>query len=101
MPLHEAVVLNVVGLTPSLIGEHTPNLRRFREGGFSARLREPAPAVTCTSQSTMLTGLSPQEHGIVGNGLYFRELAEVCFWKQSNALVRGEKVYETLKRRYP
>ena len=36
-------------------------------------------AVTCSAQSTYLTGLSPSEHGIVGNGWYNRELAEVQF----------------------
>jgi predicted AlkP superfamily pyrophosphatase or phosphodiesterase len=47
----------------------------------------------------MLTGLLPGEHGIVGNGWYHRELSEVHFWKQSNHLVRGEKVWETARRR--
>jgi predicted AlkP superfamily pyrophosphatase or phosphodiesterase len=45
-------------------------------------------------QSTFLTGLPPRDHGVVGNGWYFRELAEVLFWRQSNALVSGEKVWE-------
>jgi predicted AlkP superfamily pyrophosphatase or phosphodiesterase len=47
----------------------------------------------------MLTGLAPAQHGVVGNGWYSRDLAEVQFWKQSNHLVHGEKVWETAKRR--
>jgi predicted AlkP superfamily pyrophosphatase or phosphodiesterase len=47
----------------------------------------------------MLTGLPPRDHGIVGNGWYNREMAEVQFWKQSNPLVQGEKVWETAKKR--
>ena len=35
------------------------------------------PAVTCTVQSTLLTGLPPSGHGCVANGWYFRDLAEV------------------------
>jgi predicted AlkP superfamily pyrophosphatase or phosphodiesterase len=46
-----------------------------------------------------LTGLLPSEHGIVANGWYFRDLAEVHFWKQSNALVGGEKIWETARKR--
>jgi predicted AlkP superfamily pyrophosphatase or phosphodiesterase len=46
-----------------------------------------------------LTGLLPREHGIVANGWYFRDLAEVGFWKQSNALVAGERVYQAAKNR--
>ena len=59
---------------------------------------EPAfPAVTCTAQSNYLTGQTPSQHGIVGNGWYNRELAEVQFWKQSNHLVAGKKLWETLR----
>jgi predicted AlkP superfamily pyrophosphatase or phosphodiesterase len=42
----------------------------------------------------MLTGLSPRDHGIVGNGWYFRDTGEIRFWQQSNALMQGEKLYE-------
>ena len=59
------------------------------------------PAVTCTAQATFLTGTLPREHGIVGNGWYFRDLAQVMFWRQSNQLVPGEKVWETARRRDP
>lgn len=45
----------------------------------------------------MVTGSSPREHGIVGNGWYDREAAEVKFWKQSNHLVRGDKIWDALK----
>jgi predicted AlkP superfamily pyrophosphatase or phosphodiesterase len=37
----------------------------------------------------------------VANGWYFRELAEVGFWKQSNGLVGGEKLWEAARRRDP
>ena len=47
----------------------------------------------------MLTGLSPADHGIVANGFYDRELAEILFWKQSNKLVQGEKVWETARKK--
>ncbi|MDE2159167.1 MAG: alkaline phosphatase family protein, partial [Burkholderiales bacterium] len=59
------------------------------------------PAVTTTVQSTLLTGLLPREHGIVGNGWYFRELSEIWLWRQSNRLVGGEKVWEAARRRDP
>ncbi len=94
-------VLNVVGLTPRLIGEHTPFLDRFRTESIQARIVPAFPAVTCTAQSDYLTGTAASHHGIVGNGWYHRELAEVQFWKQSNHLVRGEKLWETLRRTRP
>lgn len=78
---------------------HTPRLRAFRERGHLCRLTPCLPAVTCSVQSSMLTGLPVREHGIVGNGWYDRQSAEVRFWKQSNRLVHGEKVWETARQR--
>lgn len=94
-------VLNVVGLTPRLIGEHTPRLRRACESGGLRRIRPVLPAVTCTAQSTYLTGLAPSGHGAVANGWYDRALAEHHFWKQSNHLVGGEKLWEACRRERP
>lgn len=95
------VVLDVVGLTSRLIGEHTPHLRAFRNAGRLALVDPAFPAVTCTAQSNYLTALPPSRHGIVGNGWYHRELAEVQFWKQSNHLVTGEKLWEYARRQDP
>lgn len=45
----------------------------------------------------MLTGLPPREHGIVGNGWYFRETGEIRFWQQSNRLIHGDKLYQDVE----
>ena len=94
------LVLDVVGLTPRLL-PHLPNLRKMAEPGFTAQLDTVFPAVTCSVQSTFLTGLTPAGHGIVGNGWYHRELAEVQFWKQSNHIVHGRKIWEDLRSTLP
>jgi len=99
--MHATLVLNVVGLTPALLGEHTPHLRKLAERGGARPLRTVTPAVTCTAQSSMLTGLPPSGHGIVANGWLFRDLMEVWFWRQSNRLVSGERVWDAGKRRDP
>src|SRR5579863_3044325 len=92
-------VIDVVGLTHDMLGQHTPHISRLANEGFSRPLGTVLPAVTCTAQSTMLTGTLPREHGIVANGWYFRDLAEVGFWKQSNALVHGERLYQAARAR--
>jgi predicted AlkP superfamily pyrophosphatase or phosphodiesterase len=99
--LHPTAVLNVVGLTRALLGDDTPHLNALARDGASAPIRAVTPAVTCTAQATFLTGTLPREHGIVGNGWYFRDRAQVSFWQQSNQLVSGEKVWETARRRDP
>jgi predicted AlkP superfamily pyrophosphatase or phosphodiesterase len=95
------VVINVVGLAPGQIGEQTPNLARLAKQGFMRPLGTVLPAVTCSAQSTLLTGLMPRDHGIVGNGWYEREFAETMFWRQSNKLVAGERIYEAGRKRDP
>ena len=93
-----AVIL-VVGLNRSLIGDASPRIRAFADAGAVTTLTPVLPAVTCSVQSSMLTGLAPSQHGIVGNGWYDRDLAEIHFWKQSNHLVHGEKLWETARQR--
>jgi predicted AlkP superfamily pyrophosphatase or phosphodiesterase len=94
------VVLDVVGLTPRLLA-HMPNVAAVGEAGFRAGLGTVFPAVTCSVQSTLLTGTPPRDHGIVGNGWYFRDLGEILLWRQHNALVRGEKVWDAARARHP
>jgi predicted AlkP superfamily pyrophosphatase or phosphodiesterase len=94
-------VINVVGLTGSLIGPDMPNISRFRDQGAQTRIRPAFPAVTCTAQSNYLTGTLPTRHGIVANGWYDRALAEVHFWKQSNHLVSAPKIWDALRARDP
>ena len=95
--MKRTAVINVVGLTEALIGEHTPRIAEFRKRGALARIAPAFPAVTCTAQSNYLTGKTPSQHGIVGNGWYNREFAETQFWKQSNHIVHGKKIWDELR----
>lgn len=95
--MNRAAAINVVGLTESLIGEWTPRIAAFCRGGAAANISPAFPAVTCAAQSNYLTGQLPSQHGVVGNGWFNRELAEVHFWKQSNRLVQSRKIWEALK----
>lgn len=94
------LVLDVVGLTPRLL-EHMPHLRALARSGSHAALGTVLPAVTCAAQSTFLTGATPAEHGIVGNGWYFRELGDVLLWRQHNGLVAGDRLWDAARRAHP
>ena len=95
--MKRSAVINVVGLCRRCIGEHTPYIQKFLQRHGSVNVQPQLPAVTCTMQATYLTGKPPSEHGIVGNGWYDRDLAEVQFWKQSNHLVAGNKLWESIR----
>ncbi|MFP5347712.1 MAG: alkaline phosphatase family protein [Actinomycetes bacterium] len=100
MTTEKLLVLDVVGLTPGVL-RHMPRLAALGENGFQAQLGTVLPAVTCSAQSTFVTGRMPRDHGIVGNGWYFRDLGEVHLWRQHNKLVGGEKVWDVLRRERP
>ncbi|ANT63229.1 phosphodiesterase (plasmid) [Salipiger sp. CCB-MM3] len=95
------LVILVVGLTPKLVGAHTPHLAALAERGGMRPLETVTPAVTCTVQATLATGLPPSGHGAVANGWLFRDLKEVLLWRQPNSLIEGEKIWDAGKARDP
>ena len=99
--MNKTVVIDVVGLSKSIIGDHTPFLKKYIESKNVTTIDPMLPAVTTSVQSTYVTGKWPSDHGIVGNGWYDREDCEVKFWKQSNKLVQGEKIWEKAKKMDP
>ncbi|MGY4383763.1 putative AlkP superfamily pyrophosphatase or phosphodiesterase [Pedobacter sp. UYP24] len=99
--MKKTVVIDVVGLSANLIGEHTPFLANYIKRKSLNRIAPMLPAVTTAVQSTYLTGKTPAAHGIVGNGWYDKIDAEVKFWKQSNKLVLTDKIWDYAKKEDP
>ena len=99
--MNRLAVINVVGLTADLIDRGMPRIKAMAQQGGITRIDPALPALTCTAQSNYLTGSQPSTHGIVANGWYDRDLAEVQFWKQPNQLVQAPKVWEQLREQIP
>lgn len=99
--MNKTVVIDVVGLSTSLIGEHTPFLKDYIVRKNMVNIEPVLPAVTTSAQSTYVTGKWPSGTGIVGNGWYDHADCEIKFWKQSNKLVAGEKIWEKAKKEDP
>ena len=95
--MKKTVVIDVVGLSLNLIGEHTPFLQQYLKSHHTSLVKPMLPAVTTAVQSTYLTGKDATAHGIVGNGWYDRTDAEVKFWKQSNKLMQQPKIWDRAK----
>ena len=70
--MNRIAVIDVVGLSRSVIGEHTPFIRKFLERHRLTPIKPILPAVTTAAQTTYLTGTYPNQHGIVANGWYDR-----------------------------
>jgi predicted AlkP superfamily pyrophosphatase or phosphodiesterase len=99
--MKKTVVIDVVGLSANLIGEHTPFLSAYIKTKKLSSIEPMLPAVTTAVQSTYLTGKTPTNHGIVGNGWYDKIDAEIKFWKQSNKLVLSDKIWDHAKKEDP
>ncbi len=91
--VRKTLVINAVGLTQTLLGESTPALTAFAKASRPVIVGPVLPAVTCSVQATYLTGTWPDEHGIVGNGWYNRDEAEIRFWRQSARLVQRRRLW--------
>ena len=89
------LVVNIAGLGHASIGEEAPHLAELASAGCCSPVQPAVPALTGTSQATILTGTLPQAHGIVANGWYFRELSEILNWQRSARLVNGSPVWES------
>lgn len=92
--MKKTVVINVVGLSPACLGANMPFLTQWAETAKISSIKPLLPAVTCSVQATYMTGKYPNEHGIVANGWYFRDEAEVKLWRQSNKLVQAPKIWD-------
>ena len=99
--MHKTVVIDIVGLSSSLINEHTPFLKKYTAEKGLNTIVPMLPGLTTSVHSTFVTGKWPAEHGIVGNGWYDRADSEIKFWKQSNKLVLAEKIWERAKKTDP
>jgi predicted AlkP superfamily pyrophosphatase or phosphodiesterase len=99
--MNKTVVIDIVGLSSSVIGQHTPFLEKYIAQRHLSAIEPLLPAVTTAVQSTYLTGKFPSDTGIVGNGWYDHADSEVKFWKQSNKLVQGEKIWDKAKKEDP
>lgn len=99
--MNKTVVIDIVGLSANLIGDQMPFLKKYMNGRHLTSIKPVLPAVTTTVQSTYVTGKWPSAHGIVGNGWYDHSDSEIKFWKQSNKLVQGEKIWDAAKKLDP
>jgi predicted AlkP superfamily pyrophosphatase or phosphodiesterase len=71
------VLLSIDGLKPEYLqkadalGLKIPNLRKLQErGAFSFQVRGVLPTITYPSHTTLITGASPDRHGIECNGTF-------------------------------
>jgi predicted AlkP superfamily pyrophosphatase or phosphodiesterase len=82
------LIINCAALSREMIHSgHASHVARLAAAGALVDLEPSFPGVTCSVQATIVTGRPPADHGIVANGFYAPELAEVRFWEQPAQLL--------------
>ena len=95
--MKKIIVLDIPGLVGANIDKNkTKNISKIIENNHSA-LIPTFPAVTCSAQSSILTGMYPSEHGIIANGYYDKTYKEIHFWDQPSKLVKKPQIWDVLK----
>ncbi len=96
MPHQHLFLVSIPGLRTRDL-EYMPRLSALaRSAGAVAELEPTFPCVTSPVQASMLTGVGPEQHGIIGNGFYHRERGEVELWVGRNGLIEAPQVWNAL-----
>ena len=95
-----AVLLSIPGLRSSDLPS-MPNLSSLAEGGAQGRLVPSFPCLTCPVQATLTTGATPQEHGVIANGFYWRETGKVEMWTAWNEVIEVPQIWDRLHEHDP
>ncbi len=73
-----------------------PALQRIMKNGAMATLTPSFPCVTCSVQANLTTGLLPNKHGIVGNGIWKPEEKKVEMWTFPNSAVQQSQLWDLI-----
>lgn len=88
-------VLQVAALGWEFYSKHMAN----RKLPAFKKTKSVFPAVTCTTMASVRTAATPARHGMIANGLFFRDLKKPLFWEQAASLVQGPRIWEETARR--
>ena len=78
-----------------------PQLSNLVAGGDQTELVAGFPAVTCSVQANITTGVTPREHGVIGNGFFWREKNEVEMWTSPNDCILAPQLWDIMHRQDP
>ena len=90
------VLLSVPGLREKDLAS-MPRLTALVAGGDKTELAASFPAVTCSVQANMLTGMPPSDHGVIGNGFFWRDRGEVEMWTSPNDCILKPQLWDLVR----
>ncbi len=91
------IVLSIPGLRTQDL-DRMPRLRQTIPSGSQRSWETSFPAVTWSAQANMITGKLANEHGIIGNGFFWRDHGRVEMWTAGNEVIEREQVWDALEK---
>lgn len=92
------IIIDIVGLEEKHLDSNLlPVITNIANQGESCKLKPVFPAVTCTMQTSILSGEYPDRHGIISNGFMDRKTYNVSFWEQYSSLVQVPRIWDVIK----
>lgn len=98
---HSAVLLSIPGLRSRDLAAMPRLSALANNGGAVVPLTPSFPCVTCPVQANLTTGVLPDQHGVVANGFFWRDKAEVEMWTAWNDCIQAPQIWDTLHERDP
>ncbi|MGE0374548.1 MAG: alkaline phosphatase family protein [Planctomycetaceae bacterium] len=93
---HNAVLMLIPGLRSQDVAS-MPRLSALTSGGGAMVPLTPSfPCVTWPVQANLLTGVGPEQHGVVANGVYHRQSGDVEMWTAWNKCVQAPQIWDRL-----
>jgi hypothetical protein len=89
------ILLSIPGLREQDV-EQMKFLREMTAGGQIVDLAPNFPCVTCPVQANMTTGALPESHGVVANGLYWRDRRKAEMWTSPNECIQRPQIWDLL-----
>lgn len=94
------ILLSVPGLRRQDLAV-MPRLTALVGDGDCGDLVASFPGVTCTVQANMTTGLTPNEHGVIANGFFFRDTNRVEMWTSPNSCIERPQLWDLMHQHDP
>src|SRR5947207_11177381 len=95
-PVRHVVLVSVDGLAASYLEDpraEMPTLRRLaKEGAVARGMITSFPSVTWPSHTSLITGVQPAKHGVIGNAVWNRKLDRAVTYIGDPELTKDEAI---------
>ena len=102
---NHVVIISLDGFAGWALGDPhlpVPTLRRLAARGVVASMRPVNPTVTWPNHTSMVTGVTPSQHGVLFNGVLVREpgtAPRIEPWRDKKEMVRVRTLYDAAHER--